>query len=259
MLISRQTLQQCVLLLDKFLISLFVQMWLLTWLCVFLHSHWGGEIGSPPLMTGDFVIGDRGYIGGRGIARLPLRWGRIAPQALLLTMPVCTSGGKGHSFSLTTTAASSEEEGQALLLTMSVSSSDTDGTLRRYHDQWVAYDLHTGAGLYRSGRSAIPCGGCAWSFMVNIRLACRRSGRFDDTFRSTRPGNCCVARHLCKNSNRTHVKRERILNCNEIIQIDSKLNSAALPDTRDNISTTSLFMSHGEVPRFWRVAFATLC
>ena len=77
----------------------------------------------------------------------------------------------------------------------------TVGTLRRYHPLGrngaaaqmgrsgdtvvcgLACVLHTGAGRYRSGRFATPCGGCAWSIMVNIGLGSRRSGRFGDTIR----------------------------------------------------------------------------
>ena len=40
------------------------------------------------------------------------------------------------------------------------------GTLRRYQVQLVAHGLHTGARLYRSGCSAIPCEGCSgWSWL----------------------------------------------------------------------------------------------
>ena len=134
--ISRQTLQQCVELLDKFLISLFVQVWLLTWLCVFITPTGGGETGSPPPKSGGFVNDSREYFGGRGIARLPsssqlprvhlrrrcvFRRRKDCTQAFLFTTSACTSEEEGKAFFLTKWASSSEEEGQVLLLAMSVS------------------------------------------------------------------------------------------------------------------------------------------
>ena len=35
--------------------------------------------------------------------------------------------------------------------------------------------------------------------------------------------------------------------------------SVAMSDTRNNVSTASLLISDGEVPRFWWMAFAAFC
>ena len=102
-----------------------------------VRPHWGGETGSPPLKSSGFFIDDRGYIGGRGIARPPSS--SQLPRVLLRRRCVlrwrkdCTSGLPPHTAGfvpqrerdrallLTTTMGTSEEEGQVLLLTMLVS------------------------------------------------------------------------------------------------------------------------------------------
>ena len=52
-------------------------------------------------------------------------------------------------------------------------------SFRRYHQSGLGYVLHTGTGRYRSGRSAIPCVGCA--VCDKIDLGCKLTGRFGDT------------------------------------------------------------------------------
>ena len=122
----------------------------LTHLVAGCASHWGGEKGSPPLMTGGFVIDDRGYIGGRGIARpglLPHNVGKFHRGAVVTQM-----GRSGDTMICEKTTSCS---GCVELSVGSEWGCCTAGTLRRYHDLWVANDLHTGAGQCRSGRSAI--------------------------------------------------------------------------------------------------------
>ena len=78
-------------------------------LCVPLA--WGDRLSTPK--SNGFIIGDRGYFGGKGTAHCPLPHmlemailldsgnfggGRIGTSPFLLTLPVCTSEGEGQAF-----------------------------------------------------------------------------------------------------------------------------------------------------------------
>ena len=101
-------------------------------------STWGGETGSPPLMSIGFFFLNRGFFGGRGIARpLPhilgvyinivavfFGGGRIGTSPSSQCRGVLRRSRDGPSL-LTNPASTSEGEGQALFLTMSVRSATT--------------------------------------------------------------------------------------------------------------------------------------
>ena len=159
-------------------------------------ATWGGETGSPPLKSCGFFFMNRGFFGGRGIARPPssshLRYVHLQYRCVLrrrkdwhLSLPL-------HMSRCSSDPASSEGEGQALFLTMSVRSASacwlcsagcsTVGTLRRYHQSGLATActwVQVGSARDALRNHVVLC-------VVDvgyIGLVCRRSGRFGDTFR----------------------------------------------------------------------------
>ena len=129
--------------------------------------HWSGERDSPPLMTGGFVIDDRGYIGGRGIARPPSS--SQLPRVLLrrrcvLRWKDCTSGLPPHNVGKFLRGADVTEMGRS-------------GDTMICEKATFCTRVQVGTARMRYHATGV------WSSRAMLGLGCRRLGRFDDTIR----------------------------------------------------------------------------